>query len=193
MCVCPRLTLSTPLKTDARVGRPDLCCSQELKEGKTFRRPCHQLQHRRQQNLVPQLPGNVLCSSLLLSHGLKQDRLQIVEGQDSTEAELAAATAAANSGKPVGSKAQNQSISMNEIGPRFVLSPIKIFEGSFSGATLYENEQFISPQAAMVDRNVAKANKYRGRKMQDDAREEKLERLEANAEDDPLETRKVFA
>lgn len=26
-----------------------------------------------------------------------------------------------------------------EIGPRFVMTPIRIFEGSFGGATLYEN------------------------------------------------------
>lgn len=30
--------------------------------------------------------------------------------------------------------------SLVEIGPRFVMTPIRIFEGSFSGATVYENE-----------------------------------------------------
>lgn len=32
-----------------------------------------------------------------------------------------------------------------EIGPRFVLNLIKIFEGSFGGPTLYENPSFKSP------------------------------------------------
>uniref|UniRef100_A0A6B2LBB2 Brix domain-containing protein n=1 Tax=Arcella intermedia TaxID=1963864 RepID=A0A6B2LBB2_9EUKA len=32
-----------------------------------------------------------------------------------------------------------------EIGPRFVLHPVKIFSGSFFGSKLYENENFISP------------------------------------------------
>lgn len=35
-----------------------------------------------------------------------------------------------------------------EIGPRFVLNPIKIFAGSFSGALLWENEAFVSPNVA---------------------------------------------
>lgn len=34
-----------------------------------------------------------------------------------------------------------------EIGPRFVLTPIKIFAGSFSGALLWENPKFVSPNA----------------------------------------------
>nr|CAG4643266.1 EOG090X07MB [Ilyocryptus agilis] len=34
-----------------------------------------------------------------------------------------------------------------EIGPRFVLNPIKIFEGSFGGDTLWENPHYITPNA----------------------------------------------
>ena len=30
-------------------------------------------------------------------------------------------------------------MSLTEIGPRFVLTPIRIFEGAFSGATVYSN------------------------------------------------------
>lgn len=105
---------------------------------------------------------------------------------------------------------------MNEIGPRFVLNPIKIFEGSFCGAVIYENEgeavafvltyhlssvltfvpmfsDFISPQAAKDQLVLAKASKYRGRKMQDDERQERRAEIEALQEDDPLEGRKVFA
>jgi len=32
-----------------------------------------------------------------------------------------------------------------EIGPRFLLNPIKIFAGSFQGQTLWENQSYISP------------------------------------------------
>jgi ribosome biogenesis protein BRX1 len=32
-----------------------------------------------------------------------------------------------------------------EIGPRMVLIPIRIFNGSFGGATLYQNQSFVSP------------------------------------------------
>ncbi len=32
-------------------------------------------------------------------------------------------------------------------GPRFVLNLIKVFEGSFGGATLYENPNYVTPNA----------------------------------------------
>jgi ribosome biogenesis protein BRX1 len=32
-----------------------------------------------------------------------------------------------------------------EIGPRFVLIPIRIFSGSFGGATLYQNPSYVTP------------------------------------------------
>lgn len=34
-----------------------------------------------------------------------------------------------------------------EIGPRMCLNPIKIFEGSFGGPTLYDNPAYVSPNA----------------------------------------------
>ena len=38
-------------------------------------------------------------------------------------------------------------VSLSEIGPRFVLVPVKIFEGSFGGATVFENKRtFVSSQ-----------------------------------------------
>nr|CAG4644903.1 EOG090X08JU [Leptodora kindtii] len=36
---------------------------------------------------------------------------------------------------------------MAEIGPRFVLNPIKIFNGSFGGETLWENPNYVTPNA----------------------------------------------
>jgi ribosome biogenesis protein BRX1 len=53
-----------------------------------------------------------------------------------------------------------------EIGPRFVLNPIKIFGGSMSGATLWENPHFVSPntlRAAVINQ---KATKYDNRTAQ---------------------------
>ncbi|KAK3090971.1 hypothetical protein FSP39_016123, partial [Pinctada imbricata] len=35
--------------------------------------------------------------------------------------------------------------SLAEIGPRFVLNPIKMFDGSFGGTTLYQNPKYVSP------------------------------------------------
>nr|CAG4644025.1 EOG090X07MB [Lepidurus arcticus] len=52
---------------------------------------------------------------------------------------------------------------MAEIGPRFVMNPIKIFEGSFAGQVLWENPDYISPN--MYRRIIKKASgmKYRER------------------------------
>jgi len=36
-------------------------------------------------------------------------------------------------------------MSLTEIGPRFVLNLIRIFDGSFGGSTLYENAHYVSP------------------------------------------------
>jgi len=48
-----------------------------------------------------------------------------------------------------------------EIGPRFVLNPIKVFDGGFSGATLWENPKYISPAAGRKALRRLKAGKYR--------------------------------
>ena len=37
--------------------------------------------------------------------------------------------------------------SLAEIGPRFVMQPIKIFGASFSGETLWENGDYVTPTA----------------------------------------------
>jgi ribosome biogenesis protein BRX1 len=36
------------------------------------------------------------------------------------------------------------------VGPRFVLNPIKVFEGSFGGETLWENPNYITPNAVCI-------------------------------------------
>uniref|UniRef100_A0A8C2IGI5 Ribosome biogenesis protein BRX1 homolog n=1 Tax=Cyprinus carpio TaxID=7962 RepID=A0A8C2IGI5_CYPCA len=41
-----------------------------------------------------------------------------------------------------------EDVSLVEIGPRFVLNLIIIFQGSFGGPTLYENPHFLSPNTA---------------------------------------------
>jgi hypothetical protein len=41
--------------------------------------------------------------------------------------------------------------SMVEIGPRFVLNLIKIFQGSFGGPTLFENPHFESPNTVIFN------------------------------------------
>jgi len=47
-----------------------------------------------------------------------------------------------------------------EIGPRFVLNPIKVFEASFSGQTLWDNPKYVTPNSKRSMMKKMKAHKY---------------------------------
>lgn len=49
---------------------------------------------------------------------------------------------------------------LTEIGPRFVLDPIRIMGGSFGGPTLYQNPFYMSPTALRVEARKALSGKY---------------------------------
>ncbi|CAD0198370.1 unnamed protein product [Chrysodeixis includens] len=50
-----------------------------------------------------------------------------------------------------------------EIGPRFVLNPVKIFSGSFGGSTLWENAKYISPAKLRQAASKKAGSKYERR------------------------------
>ena len=50
--------------------------------------------------------------------------------------------------------------SLVEIGPRFVLNPIKIFAGSFSGKVLWSNPHFVTPNFRRRLKRMAGSAKY---------------------------------
>lgn len=102
-------------------------------------------------------------------------------------------------------------MSLVEIGPRFVLTPIRIFEGAFGGATVYSNPgqstalfvpvriysyetrstEFVSPAAVRSAMRREKGMKYGSRK---DAEEKQLSRKEGRKlPEDELAVSKVFA
>ena len=54
-------------------------------------------------------------------------------------------------------------LSLVEIGPRFVLTPIVIQEGSFGGPIIYENKQFVSPNQIRADLRRTKASRHNAR------------------------------
>lgn len=54
--------------------------------------------------------------------------------------------------------------SLVEIGPRFVLNPIKIFSGSFVGEVIYSNPHYVTPSAHRRVLKQAAALKYRSSK-----------------------------
>lgn len=59
---------------------------------------------------------------------------------------------------------ENESeIKLVEIGPRFVLTPIVIQEGSFGGPIIYENKQFVSPNQIRSEIRLKKAGRYNHR------------------------------
>ncbi|KAJ2849082.1 Ribosome biogenesis protein brx1 [Coemansia brasiliensis] len=62
-----------------------------------------------------------------------------------------------------GSMKKNDKPTLVEIGPRFVLCPIRIFEGSFGGPTLYENPRYISPNSVRAAIKAQKSTKYANR------------------------------
>ncbi|KAI9814013.1 MAG: Ribosome biogenesis protein brx1 [Pycnora praestabilis] len=54
-------------------------------------------------------------------------------------------------------------ISLVEIGPRFVLTPIVILESSFGGPVIFENKEFVSPNQIRSDLRTKKAGRYNRR------------------------------
>ncbi|KAL8644402.1 MAG: hypothetical protein Q9210_007274 [Variospora velana] len=57
-------------------------------------------------------------------------------------------------------------ISLVEIGPRFILTPIVILEGSFGGPVIYENKEFVSPNQVRSELRLSKAGRYNQRSEQ---------------------------
>mmetsp|Transcript_23806 Transcript_23806/g.68922 ORF Transcript_23806/g.68922 Transcript_23806/m.68922 type:complete len:355 (+) Transcript_23806:51-1115(+) len=64
---------------------------------------------------------------------------------------------------------------LTEIGPRFVLDPIKMLAGSFSGQTIYANAHYMSPTALRVHAKRMLANPYIRKKEAKADREERIE------------------
>lgn len=78
------------------------------------------------------------------------------------------------------------STSLVEIGPRFVLNPIRIFRGSFGGQTLYRNPDYVSPNATRAMERKAKGHAYEDRKMSQNLRKERKELIVVP--EDPLDS-----
>jgi len=70
---------------------------------------------------------------------------------------------AAADGADAQSKLGGQGTTLVEIGPRFVLTPIVMLEGSFGGPVIYENKEFVSPNAVRSDLRRKKAGKFNTR------------------------------
>ena len=91
-------------------------------------------------------------------------------------------------------------ISLTEIGPRLVLTPIVILEGSFGGPVIYENKEFVSPNQVRSELRRGKAGRYARRS--EAGVESKVKRKELGLrsgegrrkrEGDELDVRTLFA
>ena len=81
---------------------------------------------------------------------------------------------------------QEESTSLVEIGPRFVLDPIRIFRGSFGGQTLFQNPNFVSPNEIRAMQYKRKGNSYIHRKESEKKR--KTRHAELVLPEDPLDS-----
>ncbi len=87
-------------------------------------------------------------------------------------------------------KVKDEKAALVEIGPRFVLVPIRVFSGSLGGATLYENQAYVSPNEI---RAATKGNKGDRFKERAKAKSDRTERAKGNmVPADPLDSRHVF-
>ncbi|KAI9774846.1 MAG: Ribosome biogenesis protein brx1 [Geoglossum simile] len=82
----------------------------------------------------------------------------------------AAATAAAASAEE-STNPNEHTLSLTEIGPRFVMTPTIVQESSFGGPIIYQNKEFVSPNVVRAEIRLRKAGRYRRRE------EEKVERV----------------
>jgi len=83
---------------------------------------------------------------------------------------------------------QTDATSLVEIGPRFVLNPIRIFRGSFGGQTLYQNEHYVSPNEIRAAERKDKGQTYMDRKQSQQQRKERLESEQLRVPEDPLDS-----
>jgi ribosome biogenesis protein BRX1 len=90
-------------------------------------------------------------------------------------------------------------VSLVEIGPRFVLTPIIIQESSFGGPIIYENKEFVSPNQIRSDLRKSKAGRFNTRT--DAVRDSRNKRADLGLtshggrkkEKDPLSDQVLFA
>jgi ribosome biogenesis protein BRX1 len=129
--------------------------------------------------------------------------MRVYQLQESEPSKADGVTEEAEDGKKrssrKGDKEKELDISLLEIGPRCVLQPIIIQEGSFGGALLYENKHFVSPNQVRSDLRRKGASKGNSRAEQYMDRKSKLENLGLRTDGsnqkpaDQLDTRELFA
>jgi ribosome biogenesis protein BRX1 len=76
-------------------------------------------------------------------------------------------------------------ISLSEIGPRFVLEIVRIFDQSFGGSTLYENSSYVTPNTIRSLAKQKAGEKFKKRQLDKMQQENKKRKTEVAK--DPLD------
>ncbi|KAL1900859.1 Ribosome biogenesis protein brx1 [Ceratocystis pirilliformis] len=100
--------------------------------------------------------------------------------------------------KHTGMPGLNTDVQLVEIGPRFVMTPIIIQEGSFGGPIIYENKEFVSPNQVRSDLRKARSGKHNNRIDKAQERQTKKKELGLRSDGparkkDALDKRELFA
>ncbi|KAL2110705.1 hypothetical protein VUR80DRAFT_832 [Thermomyces stellatus] len=127
---------------------------------------------------------------------IRNYQINEVEATEKAEGEDGEANKAKQKQGKVGSK--DTDISLVEIGPRFVLTPIVIQEGSFGGPLIYENKQFVSPNQIRAELRRSRMVKHAARAEQTMEKVSKRKDLGLRADGAPrpkdeLDTKMLFS
>ncbi|KAK3387241.1 Brix domain-containing protein [Podospora didyma] len=145
---------------------------------------------RKSKPFVDHVMGFSIADGKIWIRNYEVREVEKTKGEDEAEA-------AAKAKKMKGGD-RDTDVTLVEIGPRFVLTPIVIQEGAFGGPIIYENKRFVSPNQVRSDLRRSKAGRHNARAEQQRAGLAKKENLGllsngAKKNVDALDTREVFA
>lgn len=143
-------------------------------------------------SVMTQSPANT-CAGKIWVRNYQINEVEPTKTKTGEEIEEAAKEAKSKS------RSIDTDIQLTEIGPRFVLTPIVIQEGSMGGPILYENRSFVSPNQVRADLRKSKASKHNARAEQTVERLSRRGELGLRSEGgtkaprDELDTKMLFA
>lgn len=110
----------------------------------------------------------IMCFCIL-NNNIWVRNYQIVD-----KVEVAASSSSSSNSSSSKAKHVAANVQLVEVGPRFVLVPVRIFNGSMGGATLYQNAAYVSPNEERSMLKKHKGNRYKERVEHAAARKEML-------------------
>lgn len=112
---------------------------------------------RKSKPFIDHVMGFTVADGKIWVRNYEVREVEKVKGEDGEEEEVK------SKGRKTKGGDNDTDVSLVEIGPRFVLTPIIIQEGAFGGPIMYENKRFISPNQVRSDLRKAKAGRHNAR------------------------------